>query len=210
MTKEKIVRKVIEIVFIVRYWVILILMGGLGYLTYYVAHLKESQIRDTVSVFTGGCVVISVFYAFINYEYAQRKFKHDVKTGRDIASFNIAMEWQKEYMTDKANELGRFYRAHKQLLEDGMPRKFQDELDKDENEKAYVALIAVINFLESVSLAVNQGIMDEDFIKGFFGSLFVQEYNRYIGYIEFRRRQKQNPKIWKSFTDLSQKWISCA
>jgi hypothetical protein len=66
----------------------------------------------------------------------------------------------------------------------------------------------MLNFLESISLGVLQGIMDEEFIKGFFGSVFKNQYNTYIVFIEYRRREKQNPKIWNSFTTLAFKWIN--
>ena len=209
MTKEKLVRKAVEIIFIVRYWVIFIMLAALSFITYHVSCLPDTQIRDTVAVFTGGCVIISVFYAAINYEYTQRRFKHDVKTAKDIASFNIALEWQKEYMTKVQNTVRVFYVKNKQLLDDGTPRKFQDELDKPENDDAYTALVVMLNFLESVCLGVKQDMMDEEYVKGFFGTVFAMQYNRYISFIEYRRRDKQNPKIWKSFTTLSEKWISC-
>lgn len=209
--KEKIVRKIVEIAFIVRYWALFILLGVLGFVTYRVYSFSkpDNQIRDTISVFTGGAVLITLFYYFINYEYTQRKFKYDIKSSKDLLSFNIAMEWQKEHMTKNLAILYKFYCKNKSLLEDGKCRKFQKRLDSPEYEESYSSLLVVLNFMESVSLAVKQGIMDEEFIKGFFGSVFIMQYNRYQPYIEYRRKNIQNPKIWENFTYLSNKWLSC-
>lgn len=207
--KEKIARKIVEVVFIIRYWVVIILMLLLAWLTYYIYRLPNTDIKDVVSVFTGGSVLITVFYLVMNYEYNQRKFKHDIKSSRDLLSFNTALEWQREYMVKNQNLARNFYLKYKHLLDDGKLRKFQAQLDRDENEDSYSALLCVLNFLESICLGVKQGIMDEDFIRGFFGTLFILYYTRYVSYINFRRREKQNNKIWNNFTTLSEKWLNC-
>ena len=206
--KEKIIRQVIDYMFIVRYWVVLILMSGLVWFTYHVYVLPGTTIRDAVAVFAGGSVLITVFYQLINYEYTQRRFKYDIKTSQNLLSFNVVLEWQKDYMTKHTNDLRNFWMKHKCFLEDGMPRKFQEELDKPENDGPYTSLMVVFNFLESVSLGIRQGIMDEEFVKGFFQSMFIKQYHRYQPYIEYRRRETQNPKIWENFTYLSDKWLS--
>ena len=208
--KEKIVRKLIEVIFIARYWLIFLLIVALGYITYYVSKKPEIEIRDIVAVFTGGAVVITIIYHILNYEYAQRKFKFDIKSSRDLLSFNIAIEWQKEFLSKNTFELYKFYIKYKSLLENGLMQDFQNELDKDENEEFYNSLLTVLNFLESVCLGVKQGIMDEDFIKGFFQSVFSVNYSRYKVYIEYRRNLHQNANIWKNFTELNEKWLSCA
>jgi len=207
--KETIVRGLVQFFFVSRYWALLILLGLLGWLTRHVYYMPGTTIRDAVAVFAGGAVVITIFYAFVNYEYTQRKFKHDIKLSKELLSFNIAMEWQKEYMTKNTNVLRAFYLRYKFLLEDGKPRKFQKQLDKPEHDDQYTALMVVVNFLESVALGVKQGIMDEEFIKGFFSGVFKLQYNRYLPYIEYRRIAQQNPKIWENFTYLSKKWITC-
>jgi len=207
--KEKIVRRIIEVAFVIRYWALLILLGALVYITWYVAALPGVLVRDTVAVFTGGAVVITLFYHILNYEYSQRKFKHEIKASKDMVSFNTAMEWQKEYMNKNNNILHAFFVKHKTLLQDGLNRQFQEELEKPENDENYGAFLAVINFMESVCLGVKQGIMDEGFIKGFFRSTFKDTYITYKKYIEFRRDLKHNPKIWNNFTELCEKWITC-
>ena len=207
--REKLVRKIVDNIFIIRYWVVLILMAILIWFTYHVYHKPGTQVRDVIAVFAGGSVLITIFYQLINYEYSQRKFKHDIKSSKDTLSFNVALEWHKEFMTSNVNTLYKFYKLNKTFLDDGAPRKFHEELEKEENEKFYDALLSVFNFLETLCLGVKQGIMDEEFIKGFFNSLFIVQYNRYITYIEYRRREKQNPKIWVNFTTLSEKWITC-
>lgn len=207
--KERIIRNIVEIGFIIRYWAIFFLLITVSWLTYLQYKSSSGNIKDAIAVFAGGAVVITILYAFLNYEYTQRKFKHDVKSGKDVLSFNIAMEWQKEFMTKCCRNLDDFYEKNKKLLEDGKNREFHEELCKPENNDAYYALMSIINFFESISLGVKQGIMDEEFIKGFFRSIFFSEYNKYKNYINYRRQVKQNPKIWHNFSALSEKWLSC-
>jgi hypothetical protein len=207
--KEKLIKKIIETVFVIRYWIVIIMLIVLIAFTYKIYYLKDSTIRDTVAVFAGGAVLITIFYHILNYEYSQRKFKHEIKSSRDILSFNTAMDWQKEFLTKSCDLSIDFYEKNKELLQDGLYRKFHEEINKEENNQYHSALLTVLNFFESISLGVKQEIMDETFIKGFFQSLFVGQLNKYRGYINYRRELKQNPKILCNFTELSEKWLSC-
>lgn len=206
--REKIIRTIVETAFILRYWVILILLGALVALTVYVSHLPDIQIRDIVAVFTGGSVVITIFYHVLNYEYSQRRFKHDLKTSKELQTFNIAMEWQKEYMSRHNRSLYKFYLNNKKLLENNRLQKLQEKLDLPENEEYYDSLFTVLNFLESIGLGIRQGMMDEKFLEGFFGTVFANNYSRWNAYIEFRRKQKQNKKIWQNFTEIAEDWAN--
>lgn len=208
--REKIVKGLVNFFFVARYWALFFLLAILGFITNKVYHATGSTIRDAVAVFAGGAVIITIFYAFINYEYAQRKFKHDIKSSKEVLSFNIAMEWQREYMTKNLEILREFYLKHKCLLENQNCNEVQSKLDKPKYNDHYTSLLVVLNFLESVSLGVKQGIMDEEFIKGFFESVFALQYSRYNSYIEYRRSTKNAPKLWINFTDLSKKWLNCS
>lgn len=205
--KEQIIKRIVEIAFVIRYWTTLFLLIILSYTTYKVYQLEGYQIRNAVAVFTGGCVIITVFYHVLHYEYTQRRFKHDIKASKDLLSFNTALEWQKEFLTNQCVLARRFYRKYKEMLDDRSCRLFQAEIEKDENEKFLLATHSVLNFLESISLGVKQGLIDDDFIKGFFRGIFVVYYNRYLPYIEYRRRFTSNVKIFEEFTNLAERWM---
>ncbi|MFZ6023208.1 MAG: DUF4760 domain-containing protein [Bacteroidota bacterium] len=194
-TREKMIRFLVDNIFKFRFWVLFIGLCLIFYLGYRVDQNPKSELKDIVSVLTGGCVILALFYSIITYEYNQRKFKHEVKTSRETLSFNVACEWYKPPMAEYMKTAAKFYLQHKQLIEETNAKKFHDELEKEENENAKIALFGILNYLESIALAVKQEIMDEDFIKGFFATVFASNYNSYLFYIEYRRKIKQNQRI---------------
>lgn len=207
--KEKIVKFLVENAFKSRFWVLVVGLFLISYIAYKVNQKHPNELRDTISVITGGCVILALFYSIISYEYNQRKFNHDIKTSRETLSFSIACEWYKPPTSDFMKTSIKFYKKHQNLIEQTNAKAFHDELEKEENEESKAAIFGILNYFESIALGVKQNIMDEEFIKGFFGSVFATYYNDYLFYIEYRRKIKQNTKIWKNFTTLSNKWIDC-
>jgi len=208
---EKVVNWIIKAVFYYRIGLVLLALAFIGYLEYrYWNNLGNTdKVKNFVAILTGGSIVIGIFYSILNYEYSQIRFKHDSKTSRDVLSFNVANEWHKVNMVEAQKVAKKFLRKCQPLLLDNNAKKFHDELEDERNENRKAALISIFNYFESLSLGVKQGIIDEQFIRGFFGSIFESYYNEYIFYIEYRRRVKKNAKIWIHFTQLAQKWINC-
>lgn len=205
---ERRIKYVVNKFFKLRFFILLAGCVFIAWLAYNVSTHKDSTTKDVVEVVTGGVIVLTLFYHMINYENDQTKFKHDVKLSREKLSFNIATEWHKEPMVNYMKILKEFLKKHEPLLKENDAKNFHDTIENENNIEEKKALIAVFNYFESISLGVKQGIMDEEFVKGFFGSIFVQYCQEYSFYIEYRRRIKKNQRIWNNFTILANKWIN--
>ena len=64
----------------------------------------------------------------------------------------------------------------------------------------------VLNYLEAISIGVEQRIMDEHFMKQFFTTIFRNNYNRFGPYIEYVKKQNGTNRVFNSFIELAKKW----
>lgn len=205
---EKSIRWIVRNFFKRRFFILLLGCAGIALIAINVSKDPTTTTKDLVQIVTGGVIVLTLFYHMINYENDQMKFKHDVKIFREKISFNIATEWHKIPMVDYMQTLKTFLKKCEPLLQENDAKTFHDTIENEGNEEQKKALIAVFNYFESIALGVKQDIMDEEFIRGFFGSIFAQYYQEYAFYIEYRRRIKKNPRIWINFTNLAGRWVA--
>jgi hypothetical protein len=202
---ERLALMLLRKVFKLRFWVVFIgfvIMGILGYLEFKVPH---STVKDVVSVVTGCGVIISLFYLAVTYEYNLKRFDHESKTAQNLLTFQTATEWYKEPMVTYMRDAQLFFTANNEFILCSDAKSFYDKLEEDEKAKA--AIISILNFYESIAIAVNQNVMNEHFCKVFFGSIFADYYNKYLFYIEYRRKIKANRRIWNAYTKLACKWL---
>jgi hypothetical protein len=204
---EQVIKFIVVNFFKRRFFILLLGIAGIALIAIKVYRNPTSSTKDIVEVVTGGVICLTLFYHMINYENDQMKFKHDVKIFREKLSFNIATEWHKIPMVDYMQTLKKFLKKCEPLLKENDAKMFHETIENEENEDQKKALIAVFNYFESISLGVKQDIMDEEFIRGFFGSIFAQYFQEYAFYIDYRRRIKKNANLWINFTNLASRWV---
>jgi len=207
---ERVINKVIRFVFYYR--LAIVFLCTIALLLFSVSVWESSvpteKLKNLATVLTCGSIIIAIFYSILNYEYTQIRFKHDKKTAKEILTFNIASEWHKDPMAENIKIASKFLKKCKPFVEESNAKRFHEEIENEQNEDSKKALLALFNYFESISLGVKQGIMDEDFIKGFFSTAFQQYFNQYSFYIEYRRKVRGNPKIWNNFTTLANNWLN--
>lgn len=205
---DKVINGTIDFVFYYRLIFVLACITGVIILMLRTVHQSAppDELKNAVLVLTGGSIIIGIFFSLLNYEYNHNKNKRDVKTAKAILSFNTALEWHKPHIVENLKITKTMYDTHKHLIESNKSSEFFDLLEKD--EKARAALVSIFNYLECVAVGVDQGIMDANFIKTFFCSLFKTYYSDYEFYISYRRKKYSNPKTWVNFTNLAQQWNS--
>ncbi|HEV8514235.1 MAG TPA: DUF4760 domain-containing protein [Cyclobacteriaceae bacterium] len=204
---EKVTKFLVENIFKGRFIFLIIGVIGIYFIVKYVSEDQSVSRKDLVQVITGCALIIALFYTIITYEYNQRKFQYDVKNSRDILSFNISKEWHDPTLVGYSKTCHEFMRQCHKILKEVDANKLHEALEAPENGDQKMALLSIFNYFESISLGIKQGIMDEDFIKGFFKSVFTHYYNEYNFYILHRRVVKKNQRLWQNFTSLAQKWI---
>ncbi len=167
---------------------------------------KTDKYKNISTVFALGSIVIGIFYSILNYEHNQIKYKYDIKSSKNTLSFNAACDWHRPTMVENLKITKQLYDEHKHLIDDNRAVDFFGILEK--NETARSALVSILNYLECISLGVKHEILDYDFMKNYFYSVFQIYTNSYGFYINYRRTVYNAPETWVCYTDLAQKWLT--
>lgn len=168
--------------------------------------LPVDRIKNIATVLTCGSIIIGIFYAILNYEINYYKYKKDRILARKQASFQIASEWHKDAIVHNLKITKKLYEENKHLIDENKSKEFSELLES--NEEARAALLSIFNYLECLSLGISEDIHDEDFMHGFFRSIFISYLNDYDFYIQYRRKKYNNANVWIKFTELAAKWRS--
>ncbi len=75
-----------------------------------------------------------------------------------------------------------------------------------ENPKDHSRLHLLLNFLESVSLQINNKFLDESIIKDAFHSMFYNVYITMKSYIKDVQSEKGYENVWQEFEKILKKW----
>jgi len=76
-----------------------------------------------------------------------------------------------------------------------------------ENLEVRAAISSIFNYFESISLGIEKKLIDEEFVRQFFDSLFSDFYKEYGFYIDFRREKiDKDQEAWRRFTNFAVKW----
>lgn len=67
------------------------------------------------------------------------------------------------------------------------------------------SFIIIFNYLETISIGIEQEIMDEIFMKEFFKTIFKEYLSKYGTYLDYIRRV-QSDRIYRNFTKMALKW----
>jgi Domain of unknown function (DUF4760) len=205
---EKPLNALLEFIF---YYRLVIVSFAIGLLIYLAKHFWNSspaldQLKNCALVLTGGSICIGIFYSIINYEHTQLKYNYDIKSSRYTLTFNAASDWHRPTMVENLKITKKLYDENKHLIDDNRAVEFFQILEKDEPAKS--ALVSIFNYLECISLGVNHGILDDDFSKKYFYTVFQLYNNNYGFYISHRRILNNSPETSIHFTNLAQKWLN--
>jgi len=168
-------------------------------------HSEDAEKYKNISiVFSLGSVIIGIFYAILNYENNHLKYKAERVNARKMAAYSTIGEWHKPSMVENLKIAKKLYEEHKHLIADRQTLQFAKILD--ENEQVRSALVCILNFMEIVAIAVQEGLLDEEIIKKTFKVVFSKYSDNYMFYIMHRRTQQHSPTTWLYFTRLVESW----
>lgn len=171
-------------------------------------HCKEPQLTpsETAKIVTGGLVIIGLMYSILTYESNQKKNRHDIRIQKCSTTYKAIGEWHTSPMIDYSKCCIAFAQEKDYILLKTDVKAFVIAFDKPKNIEFRKSLICIFNYFESMSVAVNEDIMDEAFMKKYFRNIFYAFYDDYINFIKERRENKKNEEIWIEFTTLVEKW----
>lgn len=169
-------------------------------------HCRNHPIEQVASITTGCFVVLTIFFSILSYEYNASKNRQDSKTSRDVLTYNTAVEWYKNPLVEYQKLTIKFkkqFTASKSLR---TVSDFDLFIDDPANLEYKEALKGLLNYFETISIGAYKGLIDNDFIKDFFSSIFKIFYTDYFFYIDSIRQVKNVPTMWINFTNLAEEW----
>lgn len=204
---ERFINRLIGFIFYYRLLLVFLSMVAIVILSICVYNSSDviDKLKNVAIILTGGSIIIGIFYSIINYEHNQIKFNHDKKSTRETLTFNTACRMHETAMVSHIKNVKLFYLNNKELF---ISNKHLDvAASLAEQEETRISFIIVFNYFEGIALAINQGIIDETFMKKFFKSVFRDHYNFYGSHFLFLRKENNSPDTCIHFTNLASKWI---
>jgi|GEM_PF-2594086 hypothetical protein len=188
-----------------RYTVLAIFVVLILILSVYL-HFRSHPIDKIASIATGCFVVLTIFFSILTYEYNALKNRQDSKASRDILTYNTAVEWYKSPLVDYQKTTIRY---EKQFIASKTQRTVSD-FDTFINDPLNIeykeALKGILNYFETISIGAYKGLIDKEFTKDFFLSIYKIFYTDYFFYIDDIRVTKNVDTIWGNFTNLVEEW----
>ncbi len=174
----------------------------------YFLHCSEPNLKysELVKIATGGFVLIGLIYSIMTYELAQKKNQHDMRMQKISATYNACSEWYSLTMMEHSRRLTEFQTGSYSHLIKGNMVVLNAFFDDEKNSDLKTSYKCVFNYFESLAIASNESLMDEEFIRKYFSGVFKRYYNDFIPLIENRRISKKDQDILIGFTTLVEKW----
>jgi|ERR1035437_1169191 hypothetical protein len=203
---ENWINRFIGFIFYYRLIFVLITVGFIYFLCVRVwdASTPDEKLKNAALVFTGGSIIIGIFYSIINYEHNLSKFKYDVKAARETLTFTTAAKMYEADMVKYFRTVKAFYETYINLFKENKGEEINKLLIADPDTR--VAFVIIFNYFEGISISINQCIMDEDFMKEFFKTIFKNYYNRYGMFLDYLRKDAGTKRIFRHFTALAERW----
>jgi hypothetical protein len=154
-------------------------------------------------VLTGGSIMIGIFYSIINYEQNLLKFKYDKKSLKETLTYNTSCKMHEPEMMRHSMAIKKFYDDNIQIFRENRCAEIENLLKEDTGVR--LSFIIMMNYFEAVSVGIEQGIMDERFIKEFFKTIFTNYLTRFGSYIEYIK-QTAGQRVFKSFIKVASRW----
>jgi hypothetical protein len=178
------------------------------------------EFRDVIAVATCGVVVTTLIYHSINYEsnlsanqikieLDREKLNVEIERSKMTLSYQICSEWSRPSMAENVRIMRALTEGkdpklveYFELLQNNRIKEFSDKLDSDLEIRS--SFISVLNFLETLSVSVDKNIVNEEFIRENFQTLFLKYSKSLKAYIHFR--QAKSPRMYRNFEKIAETW----
>ena len=199
-------RKLASGIFFYRYIICVLIIVFIVVFGLYLYLYRDWIFKDVVQVCSSFFIVLTLFFAALNYEFSSNKMRADAKSAKEILTYNVAAEWHKAPIKDYQKSVIEFEKKFRRTSADKTIDGFQTFIEDEENLDFKESLKGILNYFETFSIAAYEKVIDAGFIKLFHYSIFCSYYIDYKVYIDHRRTLKNNPAIWQNFTKLAEEW----
>jgi len=177
---------------------ITIVLVGL-YIWFFYSTIK---IEVLLNIVTAGITGTAVVYAAINVRLIYENSRHDIDRKAKEFSLHLIERWQGPQM---AAQTTTCYVLRSEIREKGLDPKNITDLLKS-NKEIQVAVVAVLNFLENLSISLDHGVADEKVLKSFFKTIVIGYGHSFGDFVKLKRREAQSERVLINFTRLAEAW----
>lgn len=199
-------RRVAKFVFAYRHILMMLVVAGVISLGIYLFVFRSWTGKDTMQVCTGLLIVLTLFFAGLNYEFTSSKARRDYESARQLLTFTTSSECHKAPIKDYQTIVIEFENKFTDIKDVRNEIDFENFIHDIDNLEYRESLNGILNYFESAAIAANKGLIEKEFIKEFFWDIYKLYYTDYLFYIEILRFKKNNERIWINFTTLVEDW----
>lgn len=204
--RPKWLENLVNNLFLLRYIICFVITIAIIAFSIFLYSYKHWHFKDIAQVCTGFFIVITLFFTALNYEFTANKTLTDRKSAKDTLTFSTAAEWHKPPLRDYQRVSIQFedqFMASKpfRTIED-----FENFINDPTRIDFKESVKGILNYFETVSIGVSNGLIDNAFIEKFYRSIFRTYYVDYYFYINNRRVRTGNHTVWVNFTNLAEEW----
>jgi len=179
----------------------LIVSGVVAVISCSLLHFNNAATLDNyLKVLSLLVTATALVYTAINVNYIRK----DGEVRNEFARKEFSSRLINEFNSPEMTALVIISRQVRSGLKDLTPAQAEEHIRKDSNTE--LSIVTLLNYYEKLAIAIEQGIADEIYLKSFFKTMVISTYGTLRVFIEKLRADRSNPKIFKSFEDLSLRW----
>ena len=186
----------------IRYMVLLLGSVASGAITWwYVTHVNPgATTEDTLKVLAVCVGLLTLIYTAINSQFSYDVHLLEALNEKKRTSLDLITEWQSSDMA-KITVIGKKIREKIKML-DGKAAMALIRADKSDQE----AFVALLNFFEKLSIAIEHDLVDQAVLKDFFVPILPIYYSATRDVIQELRREFQSELVFTHFESVGKKW----
>lgn len=157
---------------------------------------------ETIQLFSTIVLTIGVIAAFYQIFFLRKQLRdqHEwYRRERGILSsslFHPELRKTKSILEDKFNIVSR----RDAIPEEEFKRKIEEQKD------LRIHLNYLLTYYENVALACIKKVADEDILFDMAAKTLVSYRKKLINYIDYRRREVNNERLWSNFVQIANEW----
>lgn len=190
-----------------RYRILLFLVVGIISLGFFLNIVLEVSPDKVVPILVSSFAIVALFLNALSFEYTWFKNLKDSQGSKESLTFNTAIDWHKSPLKDYIIKIVVSEPAMKEFFDPPDGEKLHSYISAAENIDVRAAIAGLFNYLETISIGIEQKLLDEKFMKLFYEGVVISFYTEYKFYITYRREQiDKSKKLWINFTNVATRW----
>lgn len=176
---------------------VLVITAGIFY------HLCPA-LRDTerfmATGFAMAAAILGAYYVGRGLQDTVRQREEEIRDRRVARAFHYVERWNDPALLTLKHKWRIIVDSAKDKSSEELAKELADDLDKS------TIVVEVLNFFEEISLAVNEGVADEETAIRLFGGAMREYFSTLKLWMEKRRAVRNRPKMWIEFETMILRW----